>query len=245
MEPNQDKTGVFFGVQNDGPVNGGNAAQRREHDKRIGSGTMSRSGALCPCCGVIMTMEDIRLEGKAGRLDTLMTAVVVDGLKGKEYRRPTAHEIEAAPCTEDEVEKVFADIPFGLPTEHTPKGGSGASRAFSVDGYGIDMWYKLFTPRQLFAISTFVNCIRALPKALKAHDYTDGWRESISTYLACSLDFLVNRNSTVCSWTLTRETTRGTFARFALPITWDFAEADPIEESSGEYKSSCSAWFCN
>ena len=41
--------GVVFGVQTDVPQNGGNAAQRREHDKRIGAGTMSRTGATCPC----------------------------------------------------------------------------------------------------------------------------------------------------------------------------------------------------
>ena len=68
MEPNADKTGVVFGIEANVPVKGGNAAQRREHDKRIGAGTMSRSGAKCPCCGAIMTMEDIRLEGQAGRL---------------------------------------------------------------------------------------------------------------------------------------------------------------------------------
>ena len=49
MEPNADKTGVVFGVQNDVPVVGGNAAQRREYDKKVGAGTMSRSGATCPC----------------------------------------------------------------------------------------------------------------------------------------------------------------------------------------------------
>ena len=44
MEPNADKTGVVFGVQNDVPVVGGNAGQRREDDKQVGLGTMSRLG---------------------------------------------------------------------------------------------------------------------------------------------------------------------------------------------------------
>ena len=96
MEPNTDKTGVVFGIETNVPVKGGNTAQRREHDKRIGTGTMSRSGAKCPCCPAIMTMEDIRLEGQAGRLGEMMTAVVVDGQKGKEYRLPADHEIEMA-----------------------------------------------------------------------------------------------------------------------------------------------------
>ena len=83
MEPKGDQTGVVFGVQSDVPHNGGNAAQRREHDRSIGAGTMSRTGATCPCCGAITTMEDIRFEGRAGRLGAVMTAVVVDGPKGK------------------------------------------------------------------------------------------------------------------------------------------------------------------
>ena len=68
MEYDAARTEVAFGVQTDVPRSGGNAAQRREHDKRIGAGTMSRTGATCPWCRAIMAMEDIRLEGRAGRL---------------------------------------------------------------------------------------------------------------------------------------------------------------------------------
>src|SRR5271157_4454656 len=49
MEPNADKTGMVFGIQNDVPVVAGTASQRREHDKVVGAGTMSRSGVTCPC----------------------------------------------------------------------------------------------------------------------------------------------------------------------------------------------------
>src|SRR5216683_1358585 len=66
MQPNPARTNVVFGVWSNVPVEGGNNAQRRARDKEIGGGTMSRSGATCPCCGTIMTMEDIRLEARAG-----------------------------------------------------------------------------------------------------------------------------------------------------------------------------------
>ena len=131
MEPNSDKTGVEFGVQNDVPVVRGNAAQRRESDKRIGEGTMSRSGVTCPCCGVpSMTMEDIRLEGRAGRLGSVMTAVVVDGASGKEYRI-RRHERTSKPLSQAEAElgRVYADVPFGLPDEPTPAGGGRRGRS--------------------------------------------------------------------------------------------------------------------
>jgi len=40
MEPNEARTGVVFGVQDNVPRVGGNTAQRREHDRRIAAGTM-------------------------------------------------------------------------------------------------------------------------------------------------------------------------------------------------------------
>jgi adenine-specific DNA methylase len=236
MEPNAEKTGVVFGVQKDVPVVGGNAAQRREHDRRIGQGTMSRNGAWCPCCGrpgtVAMEMGDIRQEGLRGRLGAVMTAVVVDGPSGKEYRLPTDKERRMAECAQDELGRVFAEVPYGLLEEPLP---SKEALGFRVPLYGFDQWYKLFTPRQLLALGTFAKQTKNARNLLQNEVYASEWVEAICGNLASALDFAVNRNSVICTWTLTRETTRGTFARFALPITWDFAEADPIEETSGGY----------
>ncbi len=237
MEPDADKTGVVFDVQSDAPVQGGNAAQRREHDKRIGAGTMTRSGATCPCCGTILSMEDIRLEGKAGRLGNVMTAVVVDGEKGKEYRRPAAEELEAAAKAELEIERIFAAVPFGVPDEPTPKGGSGASRAFSVDGYGFDRWAKLFTPRQLLTLGAMAGVIRAAAEPMADAGYEADWQEASTAYLAMMLDRLANQGSTVARWNQSRETIEGTFARFALPIMWDFTEVNPLAETGGGFPS--------
>jgi adenine-specific DNA methylase len=235
MEPNPDKTGVVFGVQNDVPVVGGNAAQRREHDRRIGAGTMSRSGATCPCCGTIMTMEDIRLEGQAGRLGAQMTAVVVDGPHGKEYRLPAAEEVRLAQEAEKELDRVFAAIPFGLPEEPTPKGGSGASRAFSVDGYGFDKWSKLFTPRQLLALGTFVKHTRAARDAMREAGYPPEWVEAVKVYLTCAISRFLDFCNCGVQWKLDATTINHSFVRFALPISWDFAEGNTIGNSAGSF----------
>src|SRR2546423_11507980 len=116
MEPNADRTGVVFGVQHDAPsLAKGSSAQKREYDKQLAGGTMSRSGVTCPCCSTIMTTEDIRRESMAGRTGTVMTAVVVDGDTGKEYRRPTEEEIIMATKAEKKITSVHSDISFGLP----------------------------------------------------------------------------------------------------------------------------------
>ncbi len=237
MKPNEEQTGVIFGVQTDVPQNGGNAAQRRENDKRVGAGTMSRTGATCPCCGAIMTMEDIRLEGRAGRLAATMTAVVVDGPKGKdkgkEYRLPTNHERAVAEVAEEQLQALYADIPFGLPEEQTPKAGIGASRAFSVDGYGFDTWRKLFTNRQLLAVGEFVLTLRRLMRELDG--WPESWREGLIANLALVNDRLADYSSAICSWHNSGEKVRNTFGRFALPIVWDYTEVNPLSDTSGNF----------
>ena len=174
MEPDAEGSGVVFGVLPDALHYGGNAAQRRAHDSRIGAGTMSRTGATCPCCGAIMTMQDIRLEGRAGRLAAVMTAVVVNGVKGKEYRLPTAHEREVAEVTEERLQALYEHIPFGLPDEPLP---SKDALGFRVPLYGFDTWRKLFTNRQLLALGEFVLTVRRLMSELD--DWPESWREAL------------------------------------------------------------------
>lgn len=220
---------VRFGVEANVPVKGGNPAQRREHDKRIAAGTMSRAGAQCPCCNTINTMQDIRLEGKAGRLGSVMTAVVVDTPAGKDYRLPTEHELSVATPTEEQVEAAFKDVPFGVPDEPTPAGGgSGAGRAFSVQGYGLMKWRDLFTPRQLTALGTFVAATRAARDDMAAQQLPAEWIEPVGAYLACGFDRMLDFNAATLSWITSVEAIGHTFVRFALPMTWDYCEAAPI-----------------
>ena len=248
MEPKADQTGVVFGVQSDVPHNGGNAAQRREHDKRIGAGTMSRTGATCPCCGAITTMEDIRFEGRAGRLGAVMTAVVVDGPKGKgkEYRLPTDHERAVAEVTEEQLQALYADIPFGLPEEQTPKAGIGASRAFSVDGYGIDTVAEaVYEPAAIGAWHVRSDRLRRMMQELDGSP--ENWREALIANLALvnAVSLADYSRSRSAIGTHGREVIRNTFGRFALPIVWDFATELrwPLSDSSGNFLGASSIGF--
>ena len=230
----QARAGVGFGVQSDVPHNGGNAAQRREHDRRIGAGTMSRTGATCPCCGAIMTMADIRFEGCAGRLDAIMTAVVVDGPKGKgkEYRLPTDHERAVAEVTEEQLQALYADIPFGLPEEPL---ASKKALGFRVPLYGLDTWRKLFTNRQLLALGSFVRVVREARPAVHLHCDNEDWTQAIANMLTCGFDRMLDFNSTLLSWITSVEAIRNVFGRYALPICWDYCEAALVNGVRGGY----------
>lgn len=236
MRVRPDRSGVEFGIDPDVPKVGGNNAQRREHDRKIGDGTMSRAGAQCPCCPVIMTMEDIRFEGKAGRLATLMTAVVVDGESGKEYRQPTPAEIDAAVAAEREIERAFSDIPLGLPTEPINT-GSIRKGGVSITRWGISTWADLFTPRQLLVLATLVKHSFSARIAMQEHGYAVEWGEAINYYLAAMLDRLADYSSKNCNWHKSGEKMGHTFQRFALPIVWDFAELNPLGATTGGYAS--------
>ena len=234
MEANAEGTGVVFGVETDVPQNGGNGAQRRENDKRLGAGTMSRTGATCPCCGMIMTMEDIRLEGRSGKLGAAMTAVVVEGQKRKEYRLPTEHERAVADVAEEKLEDLYADIPFGLPDEPLP---SKDALGCSVSRYGFNTWRDLFVNRQLVALATFLKTSSDWNKKTDSIDNFQDWVVSIGAYLALMLDRLANQNSGICRWNNRGEKVEGTFARFALPMLWDYAETNPLGGTTGGYQS--------
>ena len=108
MMPRADRSGVDFELGWDVPTGG--------DDDELGAGTMSRSGAECPCCGAIATMQDLRAQGRAGRLGVRMTAVVADGQQGKEYRLPREEEIRGGGGVAGGARSSFyVEIPFGLP----------------------------------------------------------------------------------------------------------------------------------
>src|SRR5262249_19033756 len=147
-------------------------AQRREHDKRLGAGVMSRSGATCPFCGVINSMEDLQAEGKAGRMGRMMTVVAVDGPAGKEFRLPMKLELECARPSQEQVDKTFEEVPFGRPDDFIVE--DAKKNTWCVQ-YGVDTFSKLFTERQLLALATIVKHTRRAAATMRASGYPEEW----------------------------------------------------------------------
>ena len=208
----------------------------------LNKGTMTRAGVWSPCTGrpkmVALTMDDLRRQGQRGLLGTQMTAVVAEatapnGKKTfKRYRLPTEQEFKAAEVEIEDLEAVFAEIPFGIPDEPTPAGGgSGASRAFSLHNYGFKKWRDMFTPRQLLALGVFVKHSR---NAIAMLD-DDTRREAIAGSLGILFGRFVDYMSVLCLWEPGNGEVKHTFARYAFPITWDFAEANPLTQSARFY----------
>lgn len=57
--------------------------------------------------------------------------------------------------------------------------------------------------------------------------------EAVGVYLAFAVDRQADIGSTIASWINTIGAIRNTFGRQAIPMTWDFAEANPFSSSTG------------
>ena len=61
------------------------------------------------------------------------------------------------------------------------------------------------------------------------------YAEAVQVYLAFALSKLADRGSTICTWFTERDSTRNTFARQSIPMTWDFAELNTLLTGTGSF----------
>lgn len=217
-------------------------------EKEVPAGTVTRAKASCVACGAVLPPERVRaqLAAQHGGADVVFDAkgrrtggarmLAVVGLRagdtGRQYRVPTQPDYEAVRKANERVAKVLGEWERGgkqglcpVPDEPTPAGGgSGAGRAFSVQRYGMLQWGDLFTARQKVAVGTVARA---------AHDRPQSGEDAIRTAMAMVVDRAADYGSSSVSWAQSGEFVRSTFGRQALPIVWDFAEAVPWSDSSG------------
>ncbi len=63
------------------------------------------------------------------------------------------------------------------------------------------------------------------------------YADAVATYLAFAVDKAANRGCTLCFWDTGAGNVQQAFGRQALPMTWDFCEANPFSDSSGSWGS--------
>lgn len=235
LEPNAQLTGVNFSIQLNVPAKGGNTAQRREHDRRVAAGTMSKAGAKCPCCPAIMKMDEIALDGRQGRIGEVLYCVVVDGAAGKEYRLPTEHELRMASIPESHIECIYCDLPVGIPENRIEP---ASTRSISCHEYGLNTYRSLMTSRQ----TAFIGCVAKSIRAVDAMSTVDDpWYAGVAAFMAAVLDKCLDYGNTLASWYTQNEQISHLFNRYALPMKWDFAETSPIGGASGSWESMLSS----
>lgn len=207
-------------------------------------GTVGRQGGLCVVSRTAMPLNYIREQGRAGNMGQRLMAIVVEGKRGRIYLPPT-EEQELLAQSADPTSKPNAPLP------NNP-------RDFKTPNYGLKTFGDLFTNRQLVALNTLSELILearekveqdAVIAGLKKDgaSLTDGgigakaYAEAVSVYLAFGISKMTDYHSTITSWHSGREIIRNAFGRQALPMTWDFTEANPFSRSTGNW-GNCIEW---
>ena len=201
----------------------------------VGAPTRSGATATCPFCDSPQPGSYIKRCGHEGRLKAQMTTVIYQEEYGKEYRPPIQEDIDATEISKEVLEAIADEIPHGIPGEPLPSKDRHRAVGSQLPDYGFKTWSDLFTSRQLLALMTFVKWTRRAKTEMEMLEYSAEWVEAVEAYLAINADRLASFNSTICWWWNSGEKVAQTYVRFALPITWDFAELDPFSKKTGGY----------
>ena len=189
----------------------------------------------CLVCGEIAPEQHLKGEGMAGRMEAQLMAIVTEGQSGRSYYAPSSnHENIAAQAQPNW-------RPVGQLADDT--------RNIWCRIYGFDDFADLFTPRQLVALTTFSDIVAdartqiqsdALAAGLIGDDVplrqsgagAQAYAEAVSVYLAFAVDRGANYWSSLTIWA---DFIVQTFGRQALPMIWDFSEANPFSNSTGNW----------
>ena len=211
------------------------------------AGTKLSRGAnfQCVMSRTPITGDYIKAEGRAGRMGARLMAIVAEGDRGRVYLAPISDHERAA----------LQAKPEWIPNETLPND----PRAIWCPLYGLTTFGDLFTPRQLVALTTFSDLVTEARARVERDAIVAGlpddstplreggtgakaYAEAVGVYLGLSASRAADAWSTIVSWRNGVEATRGTFARQALPMVWDYAEANPLSSSCGNWQGACLSW---
>ena len=191
-------------------------------------GTVKRTGAYCFACGTAVKLPYVREQAKAGKMSEIMTAIVAEGHRRKLFLAPTEAHIQAALSAE----------PALRPRGRLPERALG----FAVQNYGFTAWHQLFTERQLTALNTFSDLLSEVRNQITQDGAEKRYADAVCTYLALAVDRTAESGCRFTCWHNQGEKIEHVFGRQAIPITWDFAEANPFSNSTRNWLAQI-AWI--
>ena len=202
------------------------------------AGTKLSRGAnfRCLMSGAPIASDYVKAEAKAGRMGAQLMAIVAEGARSRVYLSPTP-EHEA--------------IAHGVHAEWTPDVAFyPQALGFRVGNYGMTLWSDLFTPRQLAMLSIFSGLVDEAREQIERDAVVAGmldnetplcrggsgataYAEAVSVYLGFAVSKQADLGNSLCRWEHIAQCPRQLFGRQAIPMVWDYAEGNPLGNSSG------------
>ena len=207
---------------------------------KLGTTAGKRSAFRCLMSSVPVTYDHIRAQGQHSGLGARLMAIVAAGDRGRVYLEPTAHH-----------ESIAHDIKVpwkpDMPLPANP-------RDFKTPNYGLPTFGDLFTSRQLVALTTFSGLVGEAIEHVRSNAAAAGlpddgrplrdggtaataFAEAVAVYLGFVISKIANVGSSIASWMSDRGAFRETFARQAIPMVWDYAEANPFADAGGSFRT--------
>jgi putative DNA methylase len=222
----------------------------REELAKAKKGTKVGQGSFrCAISDAAISGAYIDEAASRGEMRRVLLAVAAEGKGGRIYLNPDETQIESIQAADRAIGETAIDF------LRVPCRGTFASNA-QGRRYGFFEFKDYFLPRQLATLTALADLLPELRQrisqdASKLHASKDdrplrdggagarAYAEAVSLILSFAINRSADRGSTICSWDSSpkMEALRNTFARQAIPMTWDFAEGNPFSSSSGNFAS--------
>lgn len=194
--------------------------------------------AACRFCPTVADSDYVKAEGRAKRIGMQIMAAVCSHRKerGKRYLGSSDLPDDAATRANADAlgvrtETIATKYGISVPDEQL----EANPRSFDVQHFGFAKWSEVFAPRQLAAMAAFGGVIRSLQGELKNRGFDIGVITAICTCLSMALGRLADYCNSFCTWQ--PEFVKDMYNSPGLPMVMDFAEANPIAETSGSWPS--------
>jgi len=113
-----------------------------------------------------------------------------------------------------------------------PKGALGIRPSI----YGVRTWGQMHNARQALALAAFARGVRQAHGELLACGAGAEEARAVALYLAFTLSRMAIRTSEASIWDNSRDKIQRATAGHRLPMTWDYAEANPLSGGSGSWE---------
>lgn len=204
-------------------------------------GTKAGRGAhfRCIISNTAITPDYVKQMGRDGRMQQALIAIVAEGNRSRVYVAPTQKHEQLARSVKPDW-KPETNLPID-------------PRNFWTVDYGLTTFGDLFTDRQLVALNTFSDLVSEARTAIEADARSAGlssdaiplreegkgaraYSEAISLYLAFVVDRCCDFSNAAVRWNPSNQKVMNLFARQSIPMTWDFAEANLLEDVVGGFR---------
>ncbi len=189
--------------------------------------TISRGVGKCLCCGNVIEDDVIVSQGGTVGLGHQLYAVAFKQGKGSlEFRIPTQLDFYGVDKANEYLNNNWERLKIEnlIPIENVPYGHLSSERSSMIQK-GLNNWSKLFNPRQLLTLVTYLEIINEAKTKLYI-EYEPEKVEAICTYLSLVMDRCVDKNSRLSQWDSSRASTKRSTAQHALNLMWNYPETN-------------------